>query len=165
MKCAITDGEHAGQRRATLPVDEHTIASDRTSIKQRSNRWRDANPYDHHLRRHDLTACETDTAHLAPLSEDAVDGGAKPHFDTVRPMLRLVEARQRLARDPREDTFKRFQQDDALSELGENRGSLKSYVPSANHHCLRDAVEFRHHAIGVGSGTDGMYADKLIARA
>ncbi len=164
VECAIADRENVGQRGAALVIHRDTIAALRARRDQRLDRGHDADTDDHHLRGNDLAGRESHTAHLA-LALDAFDRGAEPHIHAMYAMLALKEARQRLARDPRQHAVERFEQHDLLAQLGEHRRRLQPDIAPADHHRLFDAVQLREHPVGIGAGADRVDADKVVTRA
>src|ERR1700739_1398167 len=59
------------------------------------------------------------------LALDLLDHRAEPDVDAMRAVLGLVEARQRLAGDARQNALERFKHSHPLAELGEHRRRLQ----------------------------------------
>ena len=146
-------------------VDVDAIAARRAGVEQRLDRGDDADADDHHLRRHRLAVGERDAARLAPRLSDTGDGDAELYVDAMRAMLRLVEARQRLAGDAREHAWQRFEHGDLLAELGEHRRRLQPDIAAADHRDAADAGQFHDHPVDIGAGAHRMHAGEVVARA
>jgi hypothetical protein len=82
----------------------------------------------------------------------------------VRTVFRLVEARQRLSRDPRQNAVLRLQHGDVLAELGQHRCCLQADITAADHHDAGDIGKFGDHPIDIGPVADAMYPGEVVPR-
>src|SRR3546814_15509506 len=91
------------------------------------DRGDDADTDDHQVGGDDLAVREPDAGDMIA-ALDRLDRHAETDVDAMFAMFLLIEARQILARDAREDAVERFQKHDLLSRLAEHRRSEERRV-------------------------------------
>ncbi len=78
-------------------------------------------------------------------------------------MLRLVEARDGLARHPGEHPVQRLEQHDLAAELAQHRGRLEADIAAADHRDPLHLGELGAQPVGVGAAADRVHALETVA--
>ena len=162
MRRTVAQGIDVIETGAAELVDPDPVCASRPCGDQWCDRRNDADSDDDHLAGDRRTVCQPDTARGTRFFVDAFDRHACTQIDAVRPVLLLVEPRQFLASDARENAVLRLEHGDGFAKLGEHRRGFKADIAATDHDHASHRRQFGDQAVDVGARADGVNTTQVV---